>query len=219
MAAIIPRMPDYRIGREGTLMEWREDYEEVYPEHRHVSHMIGLYPGRELSERPDFWEACKRTLEKRTPEGPSWCKVWKCCLWARMKEGEKAYAQLRTVLEPMNSTEIVYTKSGCQCNLLCTPPFQIDGNLGAPAAIMEMLVQDKEGELELLPAIPKEWSAGSIEGMKIIGGHELSFAWENRKVKEVTIKGGCTENILLKINNITKNISLEKCRITNIMME
>lgn len=217
MEKMIQKMPDYQIADDGSLMEWEKDYREVYPNHRHLSHMIGLYPGRELEERKEFWSACGKTLEKRGPFGPAWSKVWKCCLFARLRNGEKAYEQLRRVLEPMGSTEIEYSESGCLPNLLCTPPFQIDGNLGAPAAIMEMLVADREGEVELLPAIPEKWKNGYVTGMKIYGGHELSFWWENGKVYKVALKGGKNEKFIVKMNNEKQKINLESCRITNIL--
>lgn len=216
---IVSVLPDYQIGGKGTLMEWSQDYEEVYPEHRHLSHMVGLYPGREILEKPYLWSACEKTLECRTMEGPAWSKVWKSCLWARLGEGEKAYEQLCRLLEYMYSTEIQYSESGCFCNLLCTPPFQIDGNLGIPAAIMEMLVLDTEKKVKLLPAIPQKWKNGSVTGMKIMGGHELNFSWKEKIITEITIKWGKEKEILLECNNKTMVLKKNKCGITNIMME
>lgn len=213
------RIPDYKIGNDGSLQEWREDYREVYPDHRHLSHMIGLYPGNELVSREELYSACARTLEKRTAEGTAWSKSWKACLWARLKNGDKAYGQLCGLLRPYDSTRILYTDSGCLDNLFSTPPFQIDANLGMPAAIMEMLVQDYNGKLELLPAVPKKWKSGSVEGMKIAGGHVLSFIWNDHKVTNITIKGQITEEFQVYFNGNIKRVQLQECEITNITAE
>lgn len=219
LAEVMEHLPGYRIGKNGSLQEWSEDYKEVYPKHRHISHLIGLYPGHEFEQKEDLLKACEKTLINRTAEGTAWCKIWKSCCWSRLKNGEKAFEHLCGFLAPMKSTDIGYLESGCQDNLLCTPPFQIDGNLGAVAAILEMLIQDKRGEVSFLPALPKSWQRGALKGIKIIGNHVVDFNWTDGKVVNITIKGGSEEKLLCVFNKDMKEIDVKKNRIINICTE
>ncbi|MDO4765088.1 MAG: glycoside hydrolase family 95 protein [Eubacteriales bacterium] len=219
LQTILLQMPEYKISQAGYLQEWKEDYKEVYPTHRHISHLIGLYPGYEFESRPKLQNACYQTLKRRTMEGTAWCKVWKSCCYSRLKKREEAYQQLCGFLSPMKSTEIEYLESGCQDNLLCTPPFQIDGNLGIVAAILEMLIQDKKGVVELLPACPNEWPKGKIRGVKIKGNHTIDFEWRESRIVEVTIKGGCEEELIVIFNEEKRVYLMEKDRILNIYAE
>lgn len=211
--------PGYQISSEGELMEWSQEFREVYPDHRHVSHLIGLYPGDDMPDTEELRNACRKTLEKRTMEGPGWSKIWKSCLWARLGDGEKAYEQLCSVIKLIEETEVDYEQGGCYRNLLCAhPPFQIDGNLGAPAAILEMLIQSKEGEIKLLPALPKAWGFGSIRGIVVKGGHTLSFTWEKGRIMTITIDGGKDEEILVKANGSQYVQELKQDKKTNIVL-
>lgn len=216
---ILAKLPPYGLRENGALREWEEDYDEVYPTHRHVSHLIGLYPGNEFVNDQNLLEGCRKSLNYRDYDGTAWCKVWKACLFAKLKDGEMTYKQLKRFMVPMESTEIEYQESGLLSNCICTPPFQVDGNLGVSAAIMEMLVCDTVGTVELLPAIPNIWSSGAVKGMKIVGGHELSFKWINNKVCNISIFGAKNEQLTIKCDEKNETVMLKKCEFSNIIIE
>lgn len=219
LCAVIEKIPGYQINATGQLQEWSEDYEEVYPVHRHISHLFGLYPGRDYKMTERYYDACKKTLEHRTMEGTAWSKVWKTCIYARIRDGEAAYEQLAGMFHLRTGNRIEYETSGCYRNLFTAEPLQIDGNLGFTAAVAEMLIRDDEECIELLPALPKAWDKGKITGIKIIGGHTISFSWKNHKVDSIILEtnGVFVKNI--KINGKLTKINLGECQKTNIMIE
>lgn len=179
---VLSRLPALKIGKSGQLMEWMEDYDEPEPGHRHISHLYGVYPGSSISEKtPELMNAALVSLERRLANGgghTGWSRAWIIGLWTAFRDGARSYENLKAILT-----------MGTFPNLMDNHPlgsghvFQIDGNLGASAAILEMLAKCRDNRLILLPAVTKETGSGSLSGMRIRGGAELSMEWEEEKVK------------------------------------
>lgn len=179
---ILRKLPEIKIGKHGQIMEWQEDYEEAEPGHRHISQLYALYPSHQISvdKTPVLAEAAKATLRRRLHYGgghTGWSCAWNVGLYARLWESEKAVSML----------DKLWSQSTFP-NLMDTHPrrggyvFQIDGNLGATAAITEMLVQSSEERTYLLPALPDRWKKGKIAGLTLCGGARLGMEWENGKL-------------------------------------
>jgi alpha-L-fucosidase 2 len=174
------RLPPLQIGKRGQLQEWIEDYPETEPNHRHVSHLYSLYPGHDISldGTPDLAAAAKKSLELRGDGGTGWSTVWRVALWARLKNSEHAY----------NNLKILMTNSTLPDMLDLCPPFQIDGNLGGPAAITEMLVQSTPGAATILPALPPQWPDGKLSGVRLRGGAKADLTWQGGQLTLLTLQ-------------------------------
>jgi len=174
------RLPPVQIGKRGQLQEWIEDYPEAEPAHRHVSHLYSLYPGHDISLKatPDLATAAKKSLELRGDGGTGWSTVWRAALWARLHNPERAYTNLRLLITMFTLPDMFD---------LC-PPFQIDGNLGGPAAITEMLVQSTPEEISVLPALPQQWPSGSLRGVRVRGGGKVDVEWKEGRLTRLRLQ-------------------------------
>ncbi|MCP4884296.1 MAG: glycoside hydrolase family 95 protein [Flavobacteriales bacterium] len=189
------RLVPSQVGKSGMLQEWADDFEQMEPNHRHYSHLYGLYPGNVLSTKrtPELVEPIKAVLEQRGDGATGWSRAWKMNLWSRLYDGDRA-----------NSIYKGYLKEQCTKSLfaLCGTSLQVDGAFGITAAVTEMMVQSHEGVIDLLPALPNEWSKGDFDGVCVRGGFELNIKWENKKIVYLEIKSklGNTCKILAEGN-------------------
>jgi alpha-L-fucosidase 2 len=199
------RIPADRIGRSGQLQEWLEDWDDAAPEqqHRHVSHLYGLYPSDQINVRdtPALVAAAKTTLKTRGDLSTGWATAWRACLWARMGEGEHAHQILTGLLGPRRTYPNLFDAH---------PPFQIDGNFGGSAAIMEMLVQSWGGELRLLPGLPKAWPTGQLRGARARGGLSLDLAWRDGRPQSLVLRGPAGEAVRLRDGDEVSVVRLDR---------
>ena len=217
MEQALARLHPYTIGHMGDLNEWYYDWDDWDPKHRHQSHLIGLYPGNHVSDT-DLLKASERTLEIKGDETTGWSTGWRINLWARLKNGEKAYQiyrKLLTAVAPEKSRRPNYSKGGgTYPNLFdAHPPFQIDGNFGGTAGVCEMLMQSSmvngQCSIALLPALPEAWKDGKVSGLCARGGYEVSFEWKGGYVRDCSIKALKGGTVTLLYNGQQKTLKLK----------
>ncbi len=217
LAAARGRLAPNQIGGAGQLQEWMEDWDLQAGErlHRHVSHLYGLYPGRDIHRRdtPELAAAVKKSLELRGDKATGWATAWRLCLWTHLGDGDHAFQILRHLLSPGLTYPNMFDAH---------PPFQIDGNFGGAAGIAEMLIQSRLGtvataqdptvkpEIELLPALPKAWPSGSVRGLRARGGFEVDVTWKDGKLAGTTVRTLLGGSAQLRYGAATRDITLSK---------
>ena len=219
----LKELPPMQIGRWGQLQEWLDDLDDPKDDHRHFSHLYGLYPSNQISpvRTPDLWNAARKSLEARGDVSTGWSMGWKVCSWARLLDGEHAYKLIKDQLTLTADTFLIFgaikQRGGTYPNMFdAHPPFQIDGNFGCTAGIAEMLMQSYDGYIHLLPALPSAWKDGSIKGLVARGGFVIDMDWKEGKLTKAVIHSKNGGICRIKYNNTLKAKGLKKTKEANV---
>ena len=221
----LAQLPPMQIGRWGQLQEWLDDLDDPKDDHRHFSHLYGLYPSNQISpvRTPDLWNAARKSLEARGDVSTGWSMGWKVCSWARLLDGEHAYKLIKDQLTLTADTFLIFgtvkQRGGTYPNMFdAHPPFQIDGNFGCTAGIAEMLMQSYDGYIHLLPALPSAWKNGSIKGLVARGGFVIDMDWKEGKLIKAVIHSKSGGVCQIKYDNTLKAKGLKKTKKVNVYL-
>ena len=219
----LKELPPMQIGRWGQLQEWLDDLDDPKDDHRHFSHLYGLYPSNQISpvRTPDLWNAARKSLEARGDVSTGWSMGWKVCSWARLLDGEHAYKLIKDQLTLTADTFLIFgaikQRGGTYPNMFdAHPPFQIDGNFGCTAGIAEMLMQSYDGYIHLLAALPSAWKDGSIKGLVARGGFVIDMDWKEGKLTKAVIHSKNGGMCRIKYDNTLKSKGLKKTKEANV---
>jgi len=197
------RLAPYKVGLAGQLQEWQDDWDADAEDthHRHVSHLYGVYPSQQIdtTAMPDLALAARRSLEIRGDEATGWATAWRIALWARLGDGERAHRILRFLIGPKRTYPNMFDAH---------PPFQIDGNFGGAAAMVEMLMRSSHDEIALLPALPQAWPSGSVAGLRARGGYEVALSWREGRLTTATVTASVSGGIMLRRGDVVRSLKL-----------
>ena len=210
LRTMVPKIAPNQIGQYGQLQEWLKDIDDPANKHRHVSHLWGMHPGKDINweESPELMAAARQSLLMRGDDGTGWSLAWKINFWARFLDGNHAYDLIKMLFRFVESGATNYQRGGSYLNLFdAHPPFQIDGNFGAAAGIVELLIQSHLSYIDILPALPDAFPTGNISGVCARGAFELDFAWENKALTSLSIKSKAGEKC--KLRYMDKTIEFE----------
>ncbi len=200
----VTRLAPMQIGQYGQLQEWMGDWDNPKDNHRHVSHLYGMFPSNQISpyRDPELFDAVRTTMIQRGDVSTGWSMGWKVNLWARLLDGNHAKKLITDQLTLVDPKQRRGGGGGTYPNFFdAHPPFQIDGNFGCTSGITEMLLQSQDGTIHILPALPDDWKKGSISGLKAYGGFEVSITWDNNKAQTIVIKSALGGNCRLRVPN------------------